>query len=126
MPPWLLVDTQPDTLDTRVTRDTPVTCVTRDTRIPMGTGKENDAPACSVTAGWAHGINKSSRPSQYLLALPSTAPTAYFLENVRKCSARGWNLTVRGAPNGAGATAHFHCVALRGAFTHGGEVTFWI
>ena len=44
MPPWLLVDTQPDTLDTRVTRDTPVTCVTRDTRIPMGTGKENDAP----------------------------------------------------------------------------------
>ena len=45
MPPWLLVDTQPDTLDTRVTRDTPVTCVTRDTRIPMGTGKENDAPA---------------------------------------------------------------------------------
>ena len=44
MPPWLLVDTQPDTLDTRVTRDTPVTCVTRDTRMPMGTGKENDAP----------------------------------------------------------------------------------
>ena len=44
MPPWLLVDTQPDTLDTGVTRDTPVTGVTRDTRIPMGTGKENDAP----------------------------------------------------------------------------------
>ena len=43
MPPWLLVDTQPDTLDTGVTRDTPVTGVTRDTRIPMGTGKENDA-----------------------------------------------------------------------------------
>jgi len=48
MPPWLLVDTQPDTLDTRVTRDTPVTCVTRDTRIPMGTGKENDAPGPQV------------------------------------------------------------------------------
>ena len=44
MPPWLLVDTQPDALDTGVTRDTPVTGVTRDTRIPMGTGKENDAP----------------------------------------------------------------------------------
>jgi len=44
MPPWLLVDTQPDTLDARVTRDAPVTCVTRDTRMPMGTGKENGAP----------------------------------------------------------------------------------
>ena len=44
MPPWLLVDTQPDTLDTRVTRDTPGTCATRDARIPMGAGKENDAP----------------------------------------------------------------------------------
>ena len=47
MPPWLLVDTQPDTLDTGVTRDTPVTGVTRDTRIPMGTGKENDAPGAA-------------------------------------------------------------------------------
>ena len=53
MPPWLLVDTQPDTdtLDTRVTRDTPVTCVTRDTRMPMGTGKENDAPAPRTARG---------------------------------------------------------------------------
>ena len=48
MPPWLLVDTQPDTLDAGVTRDTPVTCVTRDTRMPMGTGKENDAPGGSA------------------------------------------------------------------------------
>lgn len=51
MPPWLLVDTQPDTLDTGVTRDTPVTGVTRNTRIPMGTGKENDAPGPVVGKG---------------------------------------------------------------------------
>ena len=43
-----------DALDTRVTRDTPVTCVTRDTRIPMGTGKENGAPAlCRDTMPYA-------------------------------------------------------------------------
>ena len=53
MPPWLLVDTQPDTLDTGVTRDTPVTGVTRDTRIPMGTGKENDAPGGLSFPRWA-------------------------------------------------------------------------
>ena len=47
-PPWLLVDTQPDTLDTRVTRDTPVTCVTRDTRISMpGLVKKTTPPALS-------------------------------------------------------------------------------
>ena len=51
MPPWLLVDTQPDTLDTRVIRDTPFTCVTRDTRMPMGTGKENDAPGHAPSSG---------------------------------------------------------------------------